>query len=289
MGSSATALRGEYRELRCGALSTVTRLRLYLERLADLLSRIGVDSSELREAASKLRSLEKAFTVVKPFAQGVTEISSYVSSIESLVSSRREEVGSKLREIAGSINGLVVRTLRASSALRALLISVAIALAAASYALTQVPSPAGIKFLSTAMMMLTMAISAAVVVGSVLYLNTTLLFLPMLAALVSVQALIHTVTPPPDLAITLYLSAASAMASLALFSKIVSSSFSSYRRALIALIQIERSVESIAATLSRVELEKPTVEPALRESFRKHYGARGEELAKYIEEVSKLR
>ncbi len=236
----------------------------------------------------KLRSLEKAFHVVKPFAQGVTEISSHISSIESLVSSRREEVGSKLREIAGRIDGLVARTLQASSALRVMLISVAIALAVASYALTQVPASAGIRFLSTAMMMLTTALSAAVVIGSVLYLNTTLLFLPMLAALVSVQALIHMVTTPPDLAVVLYLSAASAIASLVLFSKIVSNSFSSYRRVLIALIEIERSVENIAAALSRTELEKPVIEPTLRESFRKYYGARGEELVKYIEEVSKL-
>ncbi len=197
-------------------------------------------------------------------------------------------MGSKLKEIVSRIDGLVAHTLRASSALRVLLISVAIALAVASYALTQVPSSAGIKFLSTAMMMLTIAISAAVVIGSVLYLNTTLLFLPMLAAFVSIQSLIHIVTTPPDLAVVLYLSAASAIASLALFSKIVSNSFSSYRRALIALIEIERSVENIAATLSRVELERPTVEPALIERFRRYYGARGEELAKYIKEVSKL-
>jgi len=276
--------------LRCGDLSTVSRLRTYLEKLADLLSNMGIDSSRLRESVSRLRSLEKAFIIVKPFAQGVSEIANCIKSIEALTQLSRDEIRARVDDIAKRIENLVVHTKRASYVLQILLVLIAIALAIASYVISsRTPLPKGVEFFSSAITMFITALSAIVILGSVLYLNTTILFLPLLSALISVQSLVHIVATPSKPQPLLYIGAVAALLSLALFTKMISSGFSSYRSVLMAMIEIERSIESIAMAITQTEQRKPVLEQSIKRLFMKRYGARGEELAKYVEEMTRFR
>ncbi|HDI02339.1 MAG TPA: hypothetical protein ENF93_01700 [Ignisphaera sp.] len=266
-----------------------SRLRTYLERVADSIARIGIDVSELKEAIEKISMLEKSFLIVKPFAKGLMDLNDVLTSVSNILSSKNTNtMSSKIKEIAHKIDSLVIQTHKASMFLRLLFISISIVIAFSSYLLTLFPMPSELEVISMVIFALIVLISSAIAVGAMLYLNSIVLLLPLLSTLIAVQILMEMSIIEEGLNMILYIGMGLSLAMLITTMKIVTSSMSSYRKALLTLLSIERIVEQLSSAREKIEL-KPMLSEELKERFRKVYGHRADDLIRYIEDLSKLK
>ncbi len=269
----------------------VRQLYETLRKLIDTLRSAGLsDVSRFYGSIEKVKDLDSAFIITKPFLTGLRRIRDIIDNMKA---SEISSIIQGLNELEKEVEHLVSSTKRVSLVMRAILILISLlimmfsfsvyALAPQTMYLTLIPFTivifitatfslfAALIYSSISIVLTPLTLSLAFIESLILYMNTrslTLLVLTVITALGFVFALRFTI-----------------------------GTLTGFRKILMMLMEIETRVNGLSESLKvTTPTEIVIMQERIREKmknleqeFRKVYGSRAEEIMKYIEEMSRLR
>ncbi len=270
--------------------AVLERVSKQLERLYSELEAMGIEAGAIKEVAKEVGGVE-GLLVTPALANMVEEIGDALSRFSA--SPTREGVEALGKELKEVVERWVPRCRRASSAIKWLALAYSLSLITISVAVSLSLAPASIP--NAVASLFTIFVCSLTIFGILLGMNMMLLLLPLLPVAPLAQCASLAVANTSLTWVCIGVGA-----SLALTSVVAITSVRSYRRALLAFLSIASSVDSIIEKLrgeapsehreevARVEVREGVAEE-VRELPRDVYGEDAEELAKYGEEMKKLR
>lgn len=282
--------------------AVIERVSKQLYRLSSELSSMGIEEArEIEEVARDLDRVEGVL-VTPAVAKMVEELASVLSRASSSSPNALEAIKDLASELRRLVKVWIPKCVRASSLLKVLVMLYSLSLVTLSVVAAMFLAPSSVP--SDVATLFTIFVCSITIFGVLLGMNLMLILLPALP--VAPLAQCASLAPANRALAWVCVGVA---ASLAASGFVAMLSVRSYRRALLALLSISSSVDSILERIKEARSAEAQLQPApsseqsvatsqpvaterveeVGELPRDVYGSEAEELAKYSEEMKKLR